>query len=54
MFAADWEIHAHGGHDMAEVFPTARVFIMGSRLHGIIVYHYEQGLFRVSAVLRSG
>lgn len=51
MFAADWKIHAHGRHDMAGFFPTARVLIMWSRLHGIIIYHCEQGLFRVSAVL---
>lgn len=35
---------------MAEFSPTARVLIMGSRLHGIIHYHCEQGQFRVSAV----
>lgn len=51
MFASDWKFHAHGRHDMAEFFPTARVLIMGSRLHGIIHYHCEQGQFRVSAVL---
>lgn len=51
MFASDWKFHTHGRHDIAEFFPTARVLIMGSRLHGIIHYHCEQGQFRVSAVL---